>query len=163
MIVISDATPLRYLILIGQEQLLPKMFGRVSLPTSVFRELQADRTPETVKAWMANRPKWLEVRQITTDPGPAPSSLGEGEWHAIILAQEMKAELLLIDDRECRREAKRRAIPVTGTLGILDKAAELGLIDLQVVMEQLGKTNFYLSADAMKSLLDRHSGHRSKS
>ena len=74
----------------------------------------------------------------------------------------MKAELLLIDDREGRREAKRRAIPVTGTLGILDKAAERGLIDLRVVVEQLGKTNFYLSENAIKSLLERHSGHRSK-
>jgi predicted nucleic acid-binding protein len=74
----------------------------------------------------------------------------------------MKAELLLIDDREGRQEAKRRAIPVTGTLGILDRASERGLIDLPVVVDELRKTNFYLSANAVKSLLDRHSGDRSK-
>jgi predicted nucleic acid-binding protein len=121
MIVVSDATPLHYLLLIGQEELLFRMFGRVIVPPAVYRELQRDRTPHLVRTWVANPQAWFEVREVSRDPGPAPGNLGQGEWEAIALAQELKAELLLIDDREGRREARRRFLPVTGTLGILDK------------------------------------------
>lgn len=84
MIVISDASPLHYLILIGQEQLLLQMFGRVIVPTAVLRELQRDAAPQAVKASVGYSPKWLEAREPATDPGPSPSNLGEGEWHALV-------------------------------------------------------------------------------
>lgn len=138
------------------------MFGRVIVPTVVSRELQRDATPHAVKAWMAHSPNWIEVQEPATDPGPAPSNLGEGEWHAIVLAQEMSADLLLIDDREGRQEARRRSIPVTGTLGVLDRAAERGLVDFSAAISQLRKTNFYLPSDIVGSLLKRHSGDRGK-
>jgi predicted nucleic acid-binding protein len=97
---------------------------------------------------------------VSRDPGPAPGNLGQGEWEAIALAQELKAELLLIDDREGRREARRRLLPVTGTLGILDKGAERGLIDLPAVLTKLQQTNFYLPAEAVQSLLNQHSARK---
>ncbi len=160
MIVISDTTPLHYLLLIGQEELLFRMFGKVIVPSAVYRELQRDRTPHLVRMWVANPPGWFEVREVTGDPGPATGSLGQGEWEAIALAQELKAELLLIDDREGRREARRRLLPVTGTLGVLDKGAERGLIDLPAVLAKLQQTNFYLPAEAVQSLLNQHSGRK---
>jgi predicted nucleic acid-binding protein len=158
MIVVSDTTPLHYLLLIRQEELLFRMFGRVIVPSAVYRELQRARTPYLVRMWVANPPGWFEVRGVAREPGPPPGGLGQGEWEAIALAQELKAELLLIDDREGRREARRRLLPVTGTLGILEKGAERGLIDLPAVLAKLQQTNFYLPAETVESLLIQHSG-----
>jgi len=62
MIIVSDTTPLHYLILIGEQDLLPSLFGRVIIPQAVVMELQRSETPETVRKWMSSPPAWLEVR-----------------------------------------------------------------------------------------------------
>ena len=62
MIVIADITPLNYLVLIEQSSLLPRLYGRVLIPLAVYEELQQEHTPALVRAWVANRPAWLEVR-----------------------------------------------------------------------------------------------------
>lgn len=66
--------------------------------------------------------------------------LDDGELEAIPLAQELHASFLLMDDSEGREEAKGRAIPVTGTIGILETAGIRGLIDLPPVLAQLQTT-----------------------
>jgi predicted nucleic acid-binding protein len=66
MIVISDTTPLRYLIEIEEIHILEKLFGRIIIPEKVFEELQGKKTPEKVKAWIQSRPAWLEVRKADT-------------------------------------------------------------------------------------------------
>ena len=63
MIVVSNTTPLNYLVLIGQQDLLARLFERVIIPQAVWLELQAEGTPEPVRAWLANQPAWLEVKQ----------------------------------------------------------------------------------------------------
>lgn len=63
MIVISDTTPLRYLIEIEETHILEKLFRRVIISEKVFEELQGEKTPEQVKAWIQSRPAWLEVKK----------------------------------------------------------------------------------------------------
>jgi predicted nucleic acid-binding protein len=62
MIVIADASPLNYLVLINEVHILPKLYGRVLIPPGVWAELQQERTPEPVRQWAAKPPEWLEVR-----------------------------------------------------------------------------------------------------
>ena len=62
MIVVSDTTPLRHLIAIGEAELLPKLYGTVIVPGAVWAELQAEATPLIVKTWLESPPDWLEVR-----------------------------------------------------------------------------------------------------
>ncbi len=59
MIVIADTTPLHYLVLLNRAEILHELYGRVTVPEAVFRELQAASTPAIVKQWIANRPDWL--------------------------------------------------------------------------------------------------------
>jgi predicted nucleic acid-binding protein len=66
MIVVSDTTPLRHSIAIGEAELLPRLYGVVVVPDAVSAELQAEATPLTVKTWVANAPDWLEVRSSRT-------------------------------------------------------------------------------------------------
>lgn len=155
MIVISDTTPLNYLVLIGQQQLLARLFERVIIPQAVWTELQAEGTPESVRAWVANQPNWLEVRQANLPADAALALLDHGEREAILLAQELNADLLLMDDKDGRLEAARRNLAIVGTLGVLDKAAERGWLDLPNALAHLQQTSFRAAPMLLDSLLER--------
>jgi predicted nucleic acid-binding protein len=107
MIVISDTSPLNYLILIDCVDVLPELYGRVLIPQGVFEELQQKSTPQTIKDWIAARPDWLEIRQTRVQPDAALELLGVGERQAICLAQELKAAAIIIDEERGRKEARR--------------------------------------------------------
>lgn len=153
MIVISDTSPINYLVLIGEIELLPQLFGQVILPHAVLTELSHTRTPALVRSWIAAPPAWLEVRTpATVDPNLGPD-LGERE--AISLALEMKADLLLVDDKKARRLARARGLRLTGTLGVLELAATKGLVDLEDAFARLRKTDFQISEDLLQEILSR--------
>jgi predicted nucleic acid-binding protein len=156
MIVISDTTPLHYLVLIGHAGILPALFGKVVIPAAVASELQRLRTPEIVRAWMASPPPWLETRSVGVSQAGDLDHLGAGEREAILLAEEIGADWLIVDDYEGRQEANRRKLPVIGTLRVLDEAAQRQLIDLPEVLAKLKETTFYVSPNLVQWLLDRH-------
>jgi predicted nucleic acid-binding protein len=65
MIVVSDTTPLNYLILIDSAHVLPALFGRVYAPPAVIWELAHPRSPEPVRRWTDSLPEWLTVQEPT--------------------------------------------------------------------------------------------------
>jgi predicted nucleic acid-binding protein len=157
MIVIADTTPLNHLILIEQVDLLQALYGRVIVPQAVLSELQAQATPPKVKAWISKRPAWLEVNRsvLVTDPGLA--RLDPSEHDAIVLAQELGADLLLMDDLGGRQEAARRNLKVAGTLTVLYLGARRGLVqDFPAAIEQLRRTGFRASSEIIQLFLDRY-------
>ncbi|SPF43320.1 hypothetical protein SBA4_3020024 [Candidatus Sulfopaludibacter sp. SbA4] len=89
---------------------LPKLYGRILVPPAVCAELKRLHAPDAVRLWIAKPPAWLETRA----PGQAPDAellkarLDAGERDAILLAQELGADNLIIDERRGRREAERR-------------------------------------------------------
>ena len=107
--------------------------------------------------WIARRPAWLEVERITTPPDPNLRWLGEGECEAIMLAEQHGQDvLLLMDEGRERREAQRRRLRITGTLGVLIDAASRGWVDLSSAFERLRQTTFRASPSLLQSLLDRN-------
>ena len=64
MIVVSDTSPLNYLVLIGCIELLPQLFDQVFIPQAVLDELNHERTPEAVRQWVAALPEWAVVRSV---------------------------------------------------------------------------------------------------
>ena len=138
--------------LLEQIAVLPALYTRVFLPPAVVTELQDLEAPAEVRAWVANLPAWCEVRR------PAPlgetetlANLGAGEREAILLAQELRADVLLIDEEDGRQAAWSRALTVTGTLGILERAAERGLLDLPRTLAQLLTTTFRVRDELIQS------------
>ncbi len=63
-IAVSNTTPLRYLIAIGQDYLLGKLFEKVFVPTGVHEELTDARTPEAVRLRVLSLAAWFEVRAV---------------------------------------------------------------------------------------------------
>jgi len=146
MIVIADTTPLNYLVLIGEIDLLPALYENVLIPTEVHRELQRPKTPASVRAWTASLPAWCQVRAVVSVPDAALNELDAGERDAILLALETGIDTLLIDESEGRREAMRRHLHVTGTVAVLEKAARSGLVDFRAAFQRLEQTSFRLSS-----------------
>lgn len=154
MIVVADTSPLNYLVLIEAEDLLPKLFGRVVIPNAVFEELQAVGASAKVREWVRNLPEWIEIKQTSLSADAALDILDAGEREAIMLAQEFSADLLLVDDKQARQAAVDLGIAITGTIGILDKAARESLIDLKTVIGKIQKTSFRINDDLVRKLIE---------
>jgi predicted nucleic acid-binding protein len=161
MLIVADTSPIHYLILIEHAPSLPLLYTQVVIPPAVLRELQDEETPEPVRLWIANPPAWFAVRspqqQIAATEMP---NLGLGEREAIVLAQELRADVLLIDERDGRRAARSRAIAVIGTLGVLEKAATDSLIDLPSALARLQATSFYAPPALFQEALARDAARK---
>jgi predicted nucleic acid-binding protein len=96
------------------------------------------------------------VISVTVEPNVNLSRLDPGEQAAIFLAQSLKADLLLIDERLGRQAAIGEGLEIMGIVGILDEAAEKNLIDIRLAITQLQQTNFRVSPRLVKQLLDHH-------
>ncbi len=95
MIVVSDTSPILYLLLIDQLELLPFLYGRILIPEVVRDEMLATGAPITLQQWISNPPSWLEVCVVERSPEPSLMRLDKGEQAAIQLAQQVGASLLL--------------------------------------------------------------------
>lgn len=82
-----------------------------------------------------------------------PAALDDGERAAIALGVALSAELLLMDDRAGVAAARTRGLAVTGTLGLLDRAARRGLVDLVAAFDALKATNFHTRQALLDTLL----------
>jgi predicted nucleic acid-binding protein len=156
MIVISDTSPLGYLLLIDLVDLLPQLYGRVIIPQAVRDELSAPGAPDIVQIWISQPPEWLEIQTITNQPDMMLSQLDLGELEAIALAEQLGADAILLDDREARQIATERGLEIIGLLGILGAAASRGLVDFSIAIERLQQTTFRASSRLIQSLLERY-------
>jgi predicted nucleic acid-binding protein len=156
MIIVSDTSPINYLVLIGEIDILERLFGRVFIPQAVFNEMRHRKTPAPVKAWIDAAPSWIEVRQADPAWFTPKRAIGNGEREAIALAKELNAFAILIDDRDGTKEARENDLQVLGTINILDRAAEIHLLDLSEAIDRLRKTSFrFPPAEVMEALLKR--------
>lgn len=126
MIVVSDTSPLNYLVQIGKVEILPQMFGQIVIPQAVHEELSHDRAPSQVRDWLSDPPVWLDVRDAPSFQEEA--GLDRGEAEAIALARSLDPPVL-IDDRRGREYASERDVLVIGTIGVIDRAARRGVLD----------------------------------
>jgi len=133
-LIIADSTCLIGLERIGKIDLLPQMFSQVIIPPEVQKEFGIDFS-------------WLIVKS-TQNIGMVTSLklvVDDGEAEAITLAYELGSRLI-VDDKQARNTAKRLGIKIIGTVGILVKAKQLGLLEkLLPILEALESNSFYLS------------------
>jgi predicted nucleic acid-binding protein len=123
------------------------------IPRAVRNELLRPSAPEMVRNWISKLPSWVEVHTSVNVSDPSLAGLDPGERDAILLAWELGAEQLIVDDRQGRLEAQKRGIPVIGTLGVMREAATLGLLDLREALKRFQTTTFYISPDVLSQLL----------
>jgi len=135
-------------------EVLPQLFQRVLIPVEVYEELRNPGAPAVVQRWIADAPHWLEIRPAVAMPGVGIAELDAGEAAAIRLAEQLgETAFLLMDDVKGRREATRRGIPSTGTLGVLQAASKNRYLALRDVLPRLLQTNFYIDPGLVRSLI----------
>ena len=155
MIVVSDTSVITNLIQLGQVDLLPRIFQKLIIPDRVYEELI--NIPS--QAIQLKDLSWIEIQAIS-DPlltTELSKELDRGEAEAISLAVSLKADVLLMDEKKGRSVARKFGIPVTGLLGILLEAKELGLLtEIKPLLEMLRvEIGFRIAPDLYALILDK--------
>jgi predicted nucleic acid-binding protein len=152
--VVSDTSTLCYLILIEEPQLLPELFSQIVIPPAVRDELAHPDAPVMVRDWIASPPVWLSIGNAPADSKDQEiHRLDPGEREAILLAEQMDTDLLLLDDWKARKLARDRGLSITGLIGVLDMAIEKGLIEPGDAVKRLRATTFRVSEQLLSILL----------
>ncbi len=154
--VVSNSGPLISLARIGALGLLKDYFGEIFAPHEVYNEVcvRGKGKPGAEEVEAAEWIRWTEVKdkfavQILK------IELNKGEAEVIVLARELNAELVLIDDRRPREIAKDLGFKVLGTVGILIKAARDGRVCLEDALDELTSKGFWISREVYEEALRR--------
>ncbi len=156
MIIISDTSVINNLAKIYQLDLLQKLYGSIVIPQAVYDELTLPNF------WVAGANEaqsfnWIKVRSVSNDSllKRLEQELDIGESEAITLAIELKAELILIDERRARKIAEEWNLRYTGILGILIEAKNQGMISaVKPLLDSLIKeAGFWIASSLYKRVL----------
>lgn len=152
--VFVDTSPLQYLHQLDLLDLLPSLYGEVSVPESVVREIVAGRAREVALPELKALP-WVNVRRAASLAVlPLVADLGAGEKEVLALALESADSLVILDDFLARRVAQELGLKLTGTLGLLLKGKQLGRIDrVKPLLERLEALEFRLDVETRGSVL----------
>ena len=140
--VIVNSTPLIALAKSRRLDLLRHLYGRIVIPEAVYREVTEKN--DVVSQEVSQALEWIQIVRVdpNVDRRMYRAKLHEGEVEVMLLAQDMGADLVIIDDDAARKTAEYLELPLTGTLGVLIKAKERGFLEavMPVVsaMEQHG-------------------------
>lgn len=157
MIVVADTTPLCHLAWIEADWLLPRLFGEVHTPERVIGELRAAGAPDSVRQWAANPPSWLKIHPDAPDEARvlAFETIDAGEREALALALVLPASLVVVDDRAARRAATELGFVTTGTLGVIERSARMGLVDFDQTIARLRTTSFWVRDSTIEEIRHR--------
>ena len=151
--VISDTSPLSYLVRIGEIDILPAIFEEVMVPPSVLVELRHASAPAETRCWAESPPSWIHEQSPAMLLADLDLDLGETE--AISLAKEHAGSLLIIDEVKGRGVATQQGIRIVGTLGMLEEADRRGLLDFEAAISKLRSTNFRVREAVIAQLIQR--------
>lgn len=156
MAAVSNTSPLRYFVVIGLADLLPKVLGPIAIPQGVYSELSHRSAPLALRQWLSAKPAWLSVK-VAGEPDPELSALlDRGEAEAITLALETKPDFLLMDERKGRHVAEKRGLVSIGALGVLLEGSRLGLIHRATdVLDRLAAAGFRVSNQLVNEFVAR--------
>ena len=159
MLVVSNTSPILNLAIIGQLALIRQQFGQVQIPLAVLAELKVlEDRPGSKEVQAAVDTGWIKVQEVSSQLSVQllQQVLDLGESEAITLAVDLKADRILLDERDGRKIAKSLGLKVTGVLGILLRAKQEGeLSSLPDVIDALVKTaGFRIAPELLAKVLE---------
>lgn len=151
--VVSNTTPIISLLKIDKLQVLKDLYGEVVIPHEVFNEIEAGKNKEYYTD--LSKIQWIKVMKIKDEKSLSYFlDLDKGEAETIILANELGANLTILDETLGRYHAKHAELKVTGTLGVLLKAKKSGyIIELKSLLYELKDKGIWLSKDLIEKIL----------
>ena len=154
--VVCNSTVLIALSRIGHLWLLEKLFGRLTIPAAVYNDVVVKGSGRPGAKDVAEA-RWIHVRKVrnVSVVEGLTSVLHQGEAEAIVLAREIGADLTILDDNLARETARIKEFNVTGTLALLRRAKEKGLIpELKPLLDALRSARFYIGEEYDELLKD---------
>ncbi|MBC8450494.1 MAG: DUF3368 domain-containing protein [Chloroflexi bacterium] len=155
MIVVANSSPLIALAKIERFHLLQRIFGRISIPQGVYEEVVVEGQGQA-GATEVSEAEWIEVIEVQDRLAVEVlmDELDKGESETVVLARELGADWVLMDERPARRKLELLGIKRIGTLGILLKAKGAGLIDaVRPDMDRLQAGGFRVSKRVRRRVL----------
>ncbi len=156
MIVISDTSPLSSLIQIDRLTLLFQLYNKIIIPPAVNIEI-SKLTQFGVDLSEYHSAKWITISNPidTMIVKKLEKDLDKGESEAIAIAQELKADLLLIDERLGTRQAKALGLNTIGLMGVLVQAKNKGIVtEIKPIIEDLESIGFYIGEKLKNHILN---------
>ena len=147
MIVVSNSTILIGLVKIGKLDLLKEIFSKVFIPEEVFKEV-VERGKDKPGSKLIKEAAWIKTRRVkdNTQVSFLLGSLEKGEAEALVLARELEADLILLDEEKARKSAVIAGFEIMGLLGLFMLAKNLGLIDeVRPLVDELRMKKFRVS------------------
>ena len=156
--IIVNSTPLIALSKAGHLDVLKELYGEITIPEAVFREV-ADKNDE-VKSKVSNS-SWIHVEHIqeTKSRRMYKAKLHDGEVEVMILAQESEMDhLVIIDDSAARKTAEFLGLTLTGTLGVLVKAKQRDILPaVMPIIRRMEEKGIFFS-EGLKERIRRLAG-----
>ena len=151
--VISNTTPILSLLKIDKLNLLKELYGKIIIPEAVFREIENGKEKPYYKD--LTKIDWIEIQKIKNKSSRAYfTDLDEGEAEVLILANEQNADLIIMDEIIGRRYVKHLGINLTGTIGVLLKAKNRGLIgSVKNLLTELTEKGTWLNPGLISKIL----------
>ncbi len=143
--IISNTTPIITLLTISKIELLRDIYGKIIIPEGVYEEIEEGKNKNFYRD--LSKIDWIEIKPIA-DKKPLKyiSDLDKGEAEVIVLANEIKADLVIIDEKAGREYAEHFGLKLTGTIGILLKGKQLGLINkIQPLLMTMKENGIWLN------------------
>lgn len=154
--VIVNSTPLIVLCGIGKLDILRELYQEILIPTAVYQEVTVIEDSTCMQIKSAGN--WLHIEQIhdETEKKMYKAKLHAGEVEVMILAQEQKADLVIIDDNAAKKTAKYLGLTVTGTLGVFLKAKKRGIIEkIYPLLSEIKRNGFYIDSNLEAMVLEQ--------
>jgi len=121
--VVSNTTPIISLLKLNKLDLLKQLYSQIFIPLAVYNEIEAGKAKGFYKD--LSKFDWIKIVEVKDKPAIKYFlDLDSGEAEAIVLATELNADLIVLDEKLGRFHAKNADIKITGTIGILLKAGE---------------------------------------
>lgn len=143
--VVVNSTPIIVLCNAGCFDLLHKLYGEISVPRAVYREVTFKE--DSACRVLLDMPEWVKVCEVEkpADARLLSSRLHAGEVEVIELARSIAADLVVMDDRAAKKTAEYLRLAVTGTLGVLVRGKEQGYLPaVAPVLERIKAQGFYI-------------------
>jgi len=155
MIVVADSTPLITLMKADQLDLLHQLFGEIRIPVAVFEEVTNNREYAD-EADLIRNSSYIKIVEVK-DPKQVillrrATALDRGESEAIIYADHVGADLLLMDETAGRAIARNMNLRLTGSVGVLILAIEKGVLapdDADIAVEKIKGSRRHISEDLL--------------
>lgn len=146
--IIVNSTPLIALAKVNKLEILKGMYEHIIIPGAVYREV-TEKDDVAAQRIEAAR-EWIEVRKVDSnlDRRMYKAKLHDGEVEVMLLAQEIGADAVVIDDGAARKTAEYLGLPLTGTLGVMIKAKQRGLLEaVMPVVQQMEQNGIFFSRE----------------